>query len=49
MVQVYPYGKLDQPDIVEGMVIDGHDSRGHCEWIETVESNPHICMPSELK
>ena len=48
-MQVYPYGKLDQPVVVKGMVIDGHDSRGHSDWIEAAESNPHILMPNELQ
>ena len=43
--QVYPYGKLHKA-VPPGVILDGHDARGHADWIHAVEENPDILMPN---
>ena len=44
-LQVYPYGKLHRTDDLNMTVMDGHDARGHSNWIKLIEQNPHILIP----
>lgn len=46
--QVYPYGKLHQLENESRVILDGHDARGHNDWIEAVEQNPHILTPNDV-
>lgn len=45
-LQVYPYAKLHCPDGgPDSTVLDGHDYRGHSEWIQAVQDDPSILVP----
>jgi len=48
--QEYPYGKLHKAvPAGSGVILDGHDARGHSDWIIAVEENPHILMPNNAQ